>query len=286
MKREMNPKLLGAFVLSGIALFVALLMVFGVNQVFRERVPFVMFFDGSLNGLQIGAPVKFRGINVGRVTDIKVILSHRTKKIFMPVYIEITPDTVQEIDIDKKHPSRQVVLGMIKRGLRARLAVQSIVTGLLFIELDYEQDAKLRLVGKDLRFIEIPTVPSRTEELSSTLSTGREALESIRNFVQSPKLEEAIDDFSKMMRIGRDTMVDIQGAAGDAKTMMGTGDKAIKDAHIVIKDFKHHVDPLLVKLDNFMHEMEDSLSSVRVLAEYLSRHPEALVLGKGKAKRR
>lgn len=284
MKKETNPKVLGAFVLGAIALIIMTVLTFGADQLFQERRTFVMFFDGSLNGLQDGAPVRFRGINIGKVTDIKVILDHKTNELYMPVYAQITPDSVQEINLSKKQKTseHQVLNELIQRGLRARLALQSIVTGMLYVELDLIEDAPLNYVKRDPRHPEIPTIPSKTEELSSMLNTGQEALEQIRDFMKSPKLRKALDDISDTMHTGKDAMVDIQGAAASGRKMLDTGEVTFKDAQKMIQYFNDHIEPVGSNLEKVLHDLSDTLNTVRVLADYLSRHPEALVKGKSR----
>lgn len=280
MKKETNPKILGAFVLIAIGLLVFTVIFFGANQLFRERHPYVMFFDSSLNGLQEGAAIKFRGINVGRVTNIKVILDHKTRDLFMPVYVELTPDSITEINLDEKAQQHDIMKEMIQHGLRARLALQNMITGMLYIELDFHENTPIKLVSKDDSHMEIPTIPSKTEELSGMLSTGQAALEAIREFMKSPRLNKSMEDFSQIMSRGKEAVKDIQQASISGKKAMDTGDIAIQDARKVIQNFNDIIDPIGIRVDTTLTDMEDTLTAIRVLSEYLSRHPESLLRGK------
>jgi paraquat-inducible protein B len=201
MKKELNPKILGAFVLIAIALLIFTVILFGANQLFRVRHPYVMFFESSLNGLQEGSPIKFRGITVGRVTHIKVVLDHKSRELFMPVYVELTPDSITEINVNTKLRQHDLMEEMIQQGLRARLALQNMLTGMLYIELDFNPKVPFHLTHKDKTHMEIPTIQSKTEELSSMLSTGQSALESIREFMKSLQDQSRADMRQKRSRV-------------------------------------------------------------------------------------
>ncbi len=160
-----NPKVIGAFVVGAIALIVVGVLIFGGAQWFKETTRWVAYFPGSVKGLRVGASVDFRGVRVGRVVEIRAEYDAETDKILIPVIMEIDPQAivVKGADqIDRARFAKQMIEG---EGLRAQLQMESMVTGLLFIELDLLPDTPIRLVGGSDQYPEMPTVPSKLEEL-------------------------------------------------------------------------------------------------------------------------
>ncbi len=166
MSRQPNKTLIGAFVVGAVALAVAGLFIFSSGKFLKETRTFVLYFDGSLKGLDVGAPVNFKGIKIGSVTDIKVELeSEDFSDIRIPVLVEIDPDMIKESSaLLKKQDYQQwrerreamqkagkVIKSMIDRGLRAQLISQSMVTGKLMIQLDFYPDKPARFVAADER---------------------------------------------------------------------------------------------------------------------------------------
>jgi phospholipid/cholesterol/gamma-HCH transport system substrate-binding protein len=206
MSRKANKSLIGAFVLGAIALIVAGVVVFGSGRFFRKTHKFVMFFQGSVKGLNVGAPVMFRGVRVGQVTDIKINFYGRELTLLIPVYAELDPKTGVLASGDV--PRGQYLQPLIRKGLRAQLQLQSFVTGQLAINLDFYPDTPARLVGTEKRYPEIPTIPAPLEELTSTIQglkldqTIRKldsTIEGIDRIVNSPQLKESIVSLNRVL---------------------------------------------------------------------------------------
>ncbi len=135
MSAKANKSLIGAFVLGATALAVAGVVIFGSGRFFRKPHMFVMYFPGSVKGLNVGAPVMFRGVKVGQVTDMKVNFYGKELNILIPVYIELDPRT--DVLVSGDVPKGQYLKALIKKGLRAQLQMQSFITGQLLIDLDF-----------------------------------------------------------------------------------------------------------------------------------------------------
>jgi paraquat-inducible protein B len=119
-----------------------------------------------VKGLQVGAPVDFRGVTIGRVTQIRVLFDPQAITARIPVIMELDPSQIEMTGPDpnqRSEPER-----MIKAGLRAQLQSQSLLTGLLFVNLDFHPDAPVRLVGGNEPYLEIPTIPSPFEQLQES----------------------------------------------------------------------------------------------------------------------
>ncbi len=171
MSRRADPALIGGFVIGAILLMVAAILLFSSGDLFENKPRAVMYFEGSVHGLQPGAPVSFRGVRIGSVREVRLLVDLRDQGFYIPVYVEIDPrrlsgtrgEDYAELD---EHISLQQ---LIDAGLRAQLQLQSLLTGQLFIDLDFMPERPVRLIGLDRTLNEIPTVPNAGQELSELL---------------------------------------------------------------------------------------------------------------------
>lgn len=165
MSNRKNSALLGAFVVGAIVIAVAGALFFGGGGFGAERSRVVMVFDGSLRGLNVGAPVALRGVTIGQVTDIDLQLSASRGEVTMIVEAEIEPTNVQMLE----RVDDSIAHDLVAHGLRAQLNTQSLLTGLLYIQLDFFPDSEARLAGIDRGVPEIPTIPTELEQLRMSL---------------------------------------------------------------------------------------------------------------------
>ena len=176
MSKQASPTLIGAFVVGAIALVVAGLLVFGSGRFFADRLTWVTYFPGSVKGLRVGAPVNFRGVRIGEVTRIQVLYDEQDGSMLIPVVMEVLPEQVTVIDRgDGQQGGRTDVEELIGRGLRAQLQTDSLVTGLLSVDLDFYPDAPIAQVSIDSPALRdypvVPAIPSRMEELEQSVGT-------------------------------------------------------------------------------------------------------------------
>lgn len=135
MSKEANKTLIGAFVVGAVFLLVAAVLIFGSGKFFRKTYKAVMFFEGSIKGLNVGSPVMFRGVKVGTVTDINLILYAKDLSMRTTVIAEFDPERWTLVGGERGDVKRLQLV--IDRGLRAQLQMQSFVTGQLMIALDF-----------------------------------------------------------------------------------------------------------------------------------------------------
>jgi paraquat-inducible protein B len=352
MSKQANPRIIGAFVIGALALVVAGVLILGSGRFFKERKNFVMFFQGSVQGLNKGAAVAFKGVRIGSVTDIKVFFDTQQKALLIQVLVEIEPGRLTQTH---GVPLQQVMEGsedksilgyLVEKGLRAELDLQSLVTGQLFVNLDFFPDKPARYVSNETDAIEIPTVPSSLEVLSKTVeqlpiselaSKANKVLKALERWLNSPELREIVDGvrgtarnveaitqstneqikpllagidrtLSETQGLAYDLRVQVKPLAADAKeitkgtkelvgtmnshlavlassmekTLMAT-QVALKKAEEVLSDLDGTVGEdsrLRFEFSNALKELTTAARSVRVLADYLERHPEVLLHGK------
>ena len=163
-----NPAVVGSFVIGAIALIVIGMLVFGGANWFAERNTFVAYFPGSVKGLRVGAPVDFRGVTIGQVTEIRVLFNPEAVSAQIPVIMELDPEQIATAGRAAADSEQEGAERLIRAGLRAQLQSESLLTGLLFVNLDFRKNAPARLVGGNQPYPEIPTIPSELEQLQQS----------------------------------------------------------------------------------------------------------------------
>lgn len=248
-----NPKAVGGFVVGAVVLAVAAIFVFGNGRLFQERHSFSTFFAGSLNGLRVGAPVLFRGVQVGTVVETFVQLEPDSLEFYIPVIMEIELDRIRGSDQVKESPSEGMAI-FIERGFRAQLITQSFVTGQQAIQLDFFPDSDANIVETDLAYTQIPTVPSRIAELDRSISSILADLQGVLVEVSSlmrendDALEEFFLNLSELAKVSVDTINNL--------------DRTISNYDAIAKNILEHDDSLSILISN----ANDAILSHKVLA--------------------
>lgn len=143
MTQKANPIVIGIFVVSALLIALTALMVFGASKFFTKTEKFVCYFKSGINGLDIGAPVKYKGVEIGKVEDILILSSTRDpRKSMVLTKLSIDLTKTKRSSFGKFYESKVQLTKQIEDGLRAKLNFQSIVTGMLYIELDYFEEFK------------------------------------------------------------------------------------------------------------------------------------------------
>jgi paraquat-inducible protein B len=311
MAKQANRMMIGGFVVLAVIIMAASLVVFGSGKFFKKTNKFILYFDESIKGLSVGAPVLFQGVQVGSVTSITLQADLVKMKTQIPVFIEIEPDRWKVQTGERDY--RKISAKLIEMGLRAQLVMQSFITGQLMIELDFYPKSKIcyapALIDKDYAdYVVIPTCKSTGERLAEALGDldlkGIErhllsVLASVDKFINNPDLtaslhsmKDTLEDARKLLtRVDRQvdplanevkkTVKDFGKLAVTVDAQVGgvaTGfDKTMSSARGVLSQDS----PLMVELENAMKEISAMSRSIRQLATYLDQHPEALIRGKG-----
>ena len=180
MSQRVSPTLIGLFVVGALALGVVGVGAFGSGQFFEQRTTFISYFDESVNGLDVGAPVKFKGVPIGEVTDINLRVDLENETFQVPVQYAVNLDPVTDTTGARLNLDDPTLLrDQIEDGLRAQLQLESIVTGKLYVELTYisDPDSAVYAQGPPSR-LSIPT------ELSPLAKLGEGASGLVTNLRQ------------------------------------------------------------------------------------------------------
>ena len=281
-----------------------------VNQIFRlyetrdrifqrtytEKKHYILHFDGSIRGLTVGAPVEFRGIRIGQVADIKPAWDFETLSPKITVLIETEPQRWENLGEERVDSKKEIDV-LVAKGLRAQLKTGSLLTGQLFVDLDFHPDAPEAQAKFEGQFTELPTIPAplqlittRVSSLLSKIETvpiekiGKDledTLENVKNITASAELMQAVRALNQTLQETRALVQNLNTNVAPAIT--ATLDQAEQTLGSVAGTLGKDA-PLQYEMRQALKELSEAARSLRVLLEYLERHPDALIFGKGKAK--
>ena len=186
MGRRVSPALVGAFAIGAVAIVVIAIVALGSGRLFRKTREYVMYFSGSVNGLLVGASVKMEGVPVGAVKEIRLGFNPRGEpveefptKVKIAVIVELDETMlrargVRNTDLaDPQHIERAV-----QHGLRGVLAMESLLTGILYVDLEMLPDTPANFVQQQNdEYVEIPTIPTALEQAQVTVTQILEHLQ-------------------------------------------------------------------------------------------------------------
>jgi paraquat-inducible protein B len=211
MSKKGSATAIGAFVVGALVLVAGAVVVIGSGTLFRNTWDVVVYFENTVNGLQVGAPVKFKGVEIGSVKDVRLVLESDLAAPAIPVIIEIDVDKIRSRGGTPSPASREAVDEWIRRGLRAQLAMDSFVTGMRFIQLDIFPESPVRLLQPPgSRYSEIPALPTALEEVQDVATrifkviqdvdmkglakAATDTVEGLNKIINDPDIAAIVDD--------------------------------------------------------------------------------------------
>jgi paraquat-inducible protein B len=254
MSKQANKTAIGVFVVGAVVLAVGAIIVFGSGKFFVKRELFVAYFQGSVKGLRVGAPVVFRGVKIGEVTQMRLYSLRKDMSVEIPIIFKIDPANFHSIgpaveDYDEQTDE------LIKMGLRAQMVMQSFVTGQQMINIDFFPDTPVRLLGpegidlgKDIR--EVPTIQTFQQEIGKTIEevpigeiveSLQNSLKGIEGFVTSEEFGKSLHYFKQTLKDARDL---VRHVDQKIDPLFADVDQTLKDAQAVLRNVDSQVDPL------------------------------------------
>jgi paraquat-inducible protein B len=269
MSKQANKTVIGVFVVVAIALVVLAVLILGSGKFFKQTLKAVCYFEGSVGGLNIGAPVVFRGVRIGSVTDV-ILSVESSKMVFtIPVYIEIEPDKFSVTGIRPRQLGENLK-ALIDRGLRASLETQSIVTGQMQVGLDFKPDkpGKFAEIKYDQKTPEIPTIPTPMQELTKKIEKIpideifeklNSTIGSINKLVSSPEIVKAIESVSVAVGDVRKLVQNVDNRVGPlASSIEGT----VNDYGKLARNADSKIDTLSLGLGDTIKEIQKAVSGI------------------------
>ncbi|HUH38504.1 MAG TPA: MlaD family protein [Spongiibacteraceae bacterium] len=318
MSNKANPATLGSFIMGIILLAVVAIVFFGDQSFFRSTMRAVMMFDGSIKGLNVGAPVTLRGVKIGEVADVRLNIEADSMAFSTPVYVLL--DTAKFKDLDDSNRD-EMIKELTEKGLRAQLKLQSLLTGLLYIEMDFFPGSPADYKSTDKSVPELVTIPTDLQELSRTLqgaNVGKmiadaeritAGLDTLINAPATQQLTERLTSaLASVQTLADNTAVELDRTRTELQPLIAGSTLLMEDLHRQLPpaldklnsalaqldeaarslEFAAHSagqqfsddSPLIYRLNRMATAVERSARSVDELAQTLERDPRAILRGR------
>ena len=285
MNKKISPTLIGGFVLGALALLVIAVIAFGSGRLFRKTKEFVVYFDRDVNGLNIGAPVKFKGVEVGSVKNILLQLDQSLEVPSIPVLFEI--------DL-KKITSRGATVTLLEdpaalkaaidRGLRAQLRTESLVTGVLYIGIDLFPGTPIKFVqAAGSKYPEIPAVPTTLERVEVTageilaklsevdfkgmMDSVSRAVDGVGQLVNSPALKSALQRLDQMMPKIDQAIAEIRKTTGNLDGNITTLSANLEQTSDAARGAMQQASLTMKQTDAALKEAEAAMINIRGISD-------------------
>jgi paraquat-inducible protein B len=275
MSKGASKTMIGGFVVGALALLIGAVVIFGSGAFFSKKIKLVLFFQESVSGLNIGAPVVIRGVTVGSVVDVQMWTYPKELKVLVPVYIELDPSLYKEKG-DGHLDAKENLKRQIEKGLRAQLRVQSMVTGQLMIYGDYFPNKPARLVGAESRYPEVPTILSGIEEIKASLEkipiqevlqNLTKAIAGLENLINSPATKKITSNLNTTLEKSGLFLEDLQKLVQVVDTRINALSAevqgALTETRQLIRNTDGQIAPLAAGLKTTLEEASKVLSEAR-----------------------
>lgn len=260
MKKEPNKKIIGLFMIVATALLIGLVAKNLADRYFMDdRRLVVLYFSESIGGLNVGSPVVYEGVTVGKVVKIEIKTDPKTLEFSIPVYIRFLQDNdFSHMTFDDSSSRRDFLQMLIAKGLRARLDTQNLLTGQLLIDLFMDPDSEpvYHENHETKKYLEIPT----------TLS----AFGNFARGIQDLPLKQIIWHFDHLLT---QLETDLPKLTETYTTLAGNVDGQIKKSTV-------QVNQSLNQLNQTLKDVSNASKSIKNLTDYLEQHPDSILKGK------
>jgi paraquat-inducible protein B len=225
------------------------------REMYTEKTQWVLYFDQSVRGLTVGAPVEFRGIRVGQVRDVRLELDAEQQRFRIPVLIEIEPERIGHMSLAPEE-RRKALDRLVAQGMRAQLQSGNLLTGQLMVGLDLHEGAPPAEIVWQEPYPEFPTVETPLEQITTSLTHLVKRLEKI-------PFDRIGADLSALLVEARSSLVQVEKTLASTDALVTPGS------------------PLTQELRRTLYELTEAARSLGLAADQIERDPSSLVFGKG-----
>ncbi len=322
MSKKVNTTSIGLFIVAGLALGIAGLLLFSSSKIFSESREVIAYFDDSLNGLNEGAPVKYRGVTIGSVKRVMVRFNQTPDDYAMPVILTLEERLLRERlgeTMDEAFTDR-ILAERIRHGLRASLQTESLVTGVLYVDIRPSTNAPPPFFHQLKRmYPELPTEPTRIQQLFNNLASLdlksvelnlnnlivrldstvgalhmaeinrglTNLLASVDRLVSSADLTNSLAGLRPTLDVYRELAErlgsKIDPVAEGATNSLAQVDHAMVQLRGAAENLRILTSPdapLPQNLDQTLHQLSGAVQSLSVLLDFLKQHPNSLITGR------
>ncbi len=267
---------------------------------YSYREYYLLHFNETVRGLSPGSPVEFHGIHIGEVISVRLLFDQDNLSFRIPVLIAIEPDRIEFTGV-LATPEYKVIEKLVEKGLRAQQRTGNLITGQSYVDISLHADAPYKAIDYSGTYPVLPTIPNTVEAITATakrllvrfnnlaleetLQDIRDAAQQVEAMTDSASLESAIDhidqSFSEFKKIAdgfnTDTLPRVNAMLDRAKAVLARGEEAMTTANTVLGEGT----PVVYNLNRLLIDLQETARAVEALADYLERHPDAIVFGKG-----
>jgi paraquat-inducible protein B len=280
MKTKSGPAIVGAFVIGAFVIGIIALLSFGGMSFFSKPERFIVNFDESIHGLDLGSPVKLRGVRIGRVVELNVRYVTGKSGSVVAVVCELNRDIItdargQKLDVT----SRAELQKLVDMGLRARLEIQALATGMLFVGLDFVDPLEFPAPALEVqpRYVVVPAMPSAISEFQANLTEILNDVQKMDFAGMSAEFKGLLADTRKQLN-GMDlkgtveqwkkagAQIEAVAASPEIKDTFVNLNAAIADLRTVLANVNEHVDPVGKELASTLAEAQTSLETFNATA--------------------
>jgi paraquat-inducible protein B len=317
MTEKPHTVAIGAFIIGALLIALSAVVFVVGSGIGSDRRSVVMVFDGSVKGLSVGAPVALRGVQVGQVTNIELVLQSETTELIMLVEAELAGKNVRR----SGDARGDLIEELIARGMRAQLNLQSLLTGLLYVQLDFHPESPLELANIDSPHLQIPTIPTELQRLTrqiesvdfAGMATNVEAIvnslnaligsDEVRNLparleqavasvtrlsdqlqeqlaTLGPSMEKLLDSATVTAEKAGAELPRLSSLAGDSVARVEDAMLAFEQAMLEINELVSPDSATTYQLNRALEELARAGRALQLLARTLEEQPEALIRGK------
>jgi paraquat-inducible protein B len=265
-----NPVLVGSFIVGALALGVIAILALGGMSLLAHKLRVVVVFSESIAGLEVGAPVTFRGARIGRVQGMRLYIDIRHQTSWLPVYLDLDLDRISWADgsVGGKRADLQEA---VNAGLRAQLVSQGLVSGETSVNLDYRPDTRARLADRPEEVFEIPTIPSDLQDLKDQLLKldlpgiglkAREVLAGVQHLTE--ELDARIGPLADGLQTTLATTTDA------VRQLKIDSTRALTDVDLLAEESRRQIEINGEDLDHLLKQAEQTTSRADTLVESLN----------------
>jgi paraquat-inducible protein B len=321
MSQKPNPTSIGLFIVIGVALGVTGLLLFSSSKLFTQTLDCIVYFNQSLNGLKEGAPVKIRGVTVGSVKRVMVRFNEATNDTAMPVIIELEKKLINERMGEPLVAFTGAYLeSRVAHGLRASLQAESLVTGVLYVEMRINPKAAPPVFHELKKlYPEIPSEPTQIQALMDNLasldiksistninnlivklddvvgnmrmgeiSSGvTNTLASMNRLLSSPEITNSLASvrttLDQYRAVGEKINAKFDPLAESVTNSLAEANRTLAQLRGTAENLRSILRPdapLNQNLDQLLHQLSGTAESISTLLEFLQQHPNALITGR------
>jgi paraquat-inducible protein B len=225
------------------------------REIYTKKSRYVAYFDGSVRGLSVGAPVEFRGIQIGEVRDVKLEYLPDTGQFRIPVKFEIEPERIANLGGVDVASRREGLERLVKQGLRAQLESGNLLTGQLIVQLDFHEEEPPAEIVFNGKYPVFPTVPAPLEEITSSVQRLVKRLEKL-------PLDEVVKSMNGTLQAATAALAQAQQTLASASALVGPDS------------------PVNSELRSALLELSDAARSVGLAADQIEQEPDSLIFGR------